>query len=167
MHTAVIGKRDPQVFGLATGVGPHTHISICRAGGAWIINGQTDRRFTSAAIVTKPTGHVERQDHSVSLRYGAHSGTDFFDNAHIFVTESDTRFRIGAALIHVQIRTADSSRGDSDNHIAWCLDDRVFNVFYSNLVWYFIYNSFYQCFTPRLLNLVVCLPIYFEAASKA
>src|SRR5699024_12701251 len=111
MHTAVIGKRDPQVFGLATGVGPHTHISICPAGGAWIINGQTERRLPSAAIVTKPTGHVERPDHSVSLRYGAHSGTDFFDNAHSFVTERGTRCRIGAPLIPVQIRTADSRRG--------------------------------------------------------
>src|SRR5699024_6030350 len=109
LHTVVISKWDPQVFGLATGIGPHTNIPVCATSGSGIINRQTERRFTSPAIITESTGHIEGHDHSVSLRYRGHSGANFFDNPHVFVAKGDTRLGISTALIHVQVRTADSS----------------------------------------------------------
>src|SRR5699024_12371293 len=109
LRSVVIRQWYPLPVGLATAIGPHTNIPVCATSGSGIINRQTEPRFTSPAIITASTGHIEGHDHSVSLRYRGHSGADFFDNPHVFVAKGDTRLGISTALIHVQVRTADSS----------------------------------------------------------
>src|SRR5699024_6667671 len=72
--------------------------------GAWMAGSSTSSTATSYG----PLYTTAFMNPSL-LRYRGHSGADFFDNPHVFVAKGDTRLGISTALIHVQVRTADSS----------------------------------------------------------
>src|SRR5699024_3179714 len=92
LYTVVVCDWHAQFFCLTTRIRSHANVPVGTTCGAWFVDGQTECRFTGAAVVTETTGNVEGHDHPVALLDGGDTGADFFDNAHVFVTEGDAGF---------------------------------------------------------------------------
>src|SRR5699024_868587 len=160
-NTVIVGERHAKILRLTAHVRAHAHVAIGSAG-ARRVDRQTERALTRTAVFTESARHVERHRHSIAFVDGCHARADFFDDAHVFVPERDPRLGVGSALIHVQVRAANSRRGDPDDHIARIGQPRIFDVFNGHLVRALIYNSLHS-----YLSFSASAPQRFSSASKA
>ena len=89
----------------------------------------TECRLAGLTIEAESTGDIERQDDSVSLFESFHCRSDFLNDAHVLVSESQARLCSSSILVHVKIRTADGTSGDSNDYICWVFDLWLFDSF--------------------------------------
>ena len=68
--------------------------------------------------ITTPVAGIQR----------LYCGTDFLDDAHIFMAKYDTRLCGCSALVHMQVRAANAGRGNLDDYIIGMLNFRVWNI---------------------------------------
>ena len=137
-----VGMRHLQVLCLTAAPGAHRHIAI-RAAGEAGVDGDAEAGESALAILAEAARHVEGHYDSVSGAQRLHGVADFLDDAHVFVTEDDARFRCGPAFVHVQVRAADAGRGYLDDYIIGMQYLRVWNILYGHTEWSLIYNSFH------------------------
>jgi hypothetical protein len=81
------------------------------------------------AVAAAAAGDVERHRHPVPDFDPGDAGADGLDDAHVLVAEDLALLDAGAAFVHVQVRSADVRRRDSNQGIGGCLDGRVGDLF--------------------------------------
>src|SRR5699024_6769056 len=133
-HAVVVGEGHPQVFGLAAGVGTHADVPVGPAGGAGLVDGQTEGALAAAAVGAESAGDVEGQHHAVALGQGGDTGADLLDHTHVLVAEGDAGLGISAPFVHVQVGPADGRGGDLDDHIGGVLDGGILDLLDGDLV---------------------------------
>jgi hypothetical protein len=98
------------------------------APGAARVGSQAKPRQTCFTVLAEPAADVERQANHVARLHAVHADADLDDLAHVLVTEDLALFHVSAALVHVQIATANIGRGDLDQGICRSFDLRVRNL---------------------------------------
>jgi propanediol utilization protein len=127
LEAVEVGEGHPQVLGLPAPVRAHGDVAV-RAAGEAGVDRQAEGGIARLAVLAEPAGHVERHYHPVALAEADHARSNLHDRPEILVPEHDARLGGRAALVHVQIRPADRSRGDLDDHVIWMLDSGVVDV---------------------------------------
>ena len=94
-------------------------------------------------FLQKPASNVERHYDPVACRQRFDGGPDLFDYTHVLVAENDARFGGGSTLIHVQVRAADATGGDLDDHIVRVLQLGVGDFLYRYTERSLVHDSFH------------------------
>ena len=121
-----------EVFGLSAWKRPHTGKAISGPGHSWI-NSEAIGGKTRFAVFAEATTDVKRQADLVALFYSADSRTYLDDFTGVLVTENASRFEIGPALVHMQVRTANVGGGYLDDHIVGLLNSGVRNICHADV----------------------------------
>jgi hypothetical protein len=82
----------------------------------------------------------------------ADSGTYLDDFSGILVAEDTSRFEIGPALVHMQVRAANVGGGDLDDHIVGLLDSGVRNIFHADVAGSVINDCFHSPVLRRYIS---------------
>lgn len=115
-----VRERHAQVFDLPARVRPHPDVAV-GAARTRCVHRQAERGLARSAVVAVTTSDVERQDHAIALAARGDARPDFFDDPHVPVTEDDPELGVRAALVPVQVRSADRGRRDAHQSIGGCL----------------------------------------------
>ena len=131
LHGAVIGMRDAQVLGLASGQRA-VEARVAEQGGSAVVltdlRGLTLRLQASLAHVAVPAGDGEGDDDAVAGLEVGDSGAYLLDDAHRLVSDNVALVHEGHEdLVKVQVGTADSGGSDADNGVGGFDDLRVGN----------------------------------------
>src|ERR1700722_4008034 len=119
---------DTEVFRLSAQERTHAGKAISGPGHSRI-NSEAKRGKTCFAVFAEATTDVKWQAHLVTFFDAADSRTNLDDFTGVLVTENASRFEIGPALVHMQVRTANVGGGDLDDHIVGLLNSGVRNIF--------------------------------------
>ncbi len=138
-----------QQLRLAALVGAHVGESVGGSGeGRFRLHGQAVVGQTLLTLLAEAAGDVEGQDHILADLDLADGRADLHDLAHVLVPQGAAGLERGAALVHVQVRTADVGRGDLDDDVAGMLDLRVRYILHCDRSRSFVYRCFHDYF-PR------------------
>src|ERR1700761_3391139 len=140
-----VAERYPQILGLAAVVRAHTREPVGRPGHVRVgVGSQTESRQPLLAIATEAATDIERQADPITHLHRGHGGSYVDDFAEVLMAEDPASVHRGAALVHVEVGSADVCGGDPDEYIGGLHDDRVRNVLDADLPGPFVNNSFHD-----------------------
>src|SRR5689334_8449969 len=95
-----------------------------RASKPWV-DRQAEPGVATLAVEAKTAADVERHVHAVALLHPDARVADLLDDPLVLVAEHDARLSLCPSLIHVQVRAADTCRGDPHDRVRGSLDPRI------------------------------------------
>src|ERR1700723_2002100 len=147
---------DAEVFRLSARKRPHVSKAISGPGHSRI-NSETKRGKTCFAVCAEATTDVKWQADLVIFFDAADSRTYLDDFTRVLVTEDASRFEIGPALVHMQVRTANVGGGDLDDHIVGLLNSGVRNIFHADVAGSVV-NDCFHGLCPLLIRVCCWKP---------
>ena len=140
-----IAERHPQILGLPAPERSHPGEPIGGAGHLRVgIHRQTERRQTLFTVTAETATDVEGHTHPIPWRYFDNRIADLGNDAHILMTEHHALLKIGAALVHVQVRPTDIGGGDLHQHIGRVLDLGIRNIFDDDVTRSVVHKCFHS-----------------------
>ena len=131
---------------------PHAGKAISSPGHSRI-NSEAIRGETCFTVFAEATTDVKWQADLVAFFNAADSRTYLDHFTGVLVTEHASRFEIGPALVHMQVRTANVGGGDLDDHIVGLLNSGVGNIFHADVAGSVVHDCFHGA---RPLLIRVC-----------
>jgi hypothetical protein len=133
LQAVEVGVGHAEPFRLATGVRAHGHVTVGAAREAGV-HRQAEAGVPGEAVLAEAAGHVERHHDPVAGFERGHPVAHLLDQTQVLVAEHDARLGSRAALVHVQIGSADRRGRDAHDDVVGVLDLGVRDLFDLDLV---------------------------------